>query len=313
MNGLRDLVLDGVERPDPGHGRTPERLAWLFDVTRRHDISTGRLAEAHLDAVSILHEAGREPTPNRVYGVWASSSRNEPTLDDGRLTGVKRFCSGVGIVDRALVTVQSPSSTRTAAVELLVDVDVGGLSHDPTTWSSPALADTATCDAVFDQPVDTTEVVETARWYLDRPGFWHGACGPAACWAGGAVGLVDAALRLVDDDPHRLAHTGALVAARWTLEAIVHRAGEEIDLDPDDRRSAELRARSLRHTVERTSSDVADRFGRAFGPRPFVSDPAVAQRFADLHLYMRQHHAERELGELTHLATADPAHGSTDG
>jgi alkylation response protein AidB-like acyl-CoA dehydrogenase len=244
--------------------------------------------------------------------VWASSG-NEPTIIDRRLTGTKRFCSGVGVVDRALVTVQAPRSRVSSSGALLVDVDVRGLRYDPTSWSSPALADTATGDATFDQPIADADVVDTARWYLDRPGFWHGACGPAACWAGGAIGLIDAALRLVDTDPHRVAHTGAMVAARWSLEAIVHRAGEEIDLDPADRRSAEIRARSLRHVVERTSSDVADRFSRAFGPRPFVSNAAIAQRFADLHLYMRQHHAERELGELTDLAIAESMHHSNDG
>ena len=33
----------------------------------------------------------------------------------------------------------------------------------------------------------------TPGWYVERNGFWHGAVGPAACWAGRAAGLVDAA------------------------------------------------------------------------------------------------------------------------
>ncbi len=291
MSRLRDLVLDGGDLGDPGAGQTAERLAWLMGVSRRNDISVGRLAEAHVDAVSILHEAGRAPVPGSTYGVWASSSPDEPRIVDGRLRGVKRFCSGVGLVDRALVTV------TTGDDDVLVDVDVATITHEPGAWTSTALVDTATGDAVFDgQRVDPADVVGTTRWYLERPGFWHGACGPAACWAGGAVGLVDAATRLLDDDPHRSAHIGALVAAQWALTALLDQAGDEIDRDPHDAGDAELRARSLRHVVERTCSDVADRFSRAFGPRPFVSDAAVAQRFADLHLYMRQHHAERELG-----------------
>ena len=297
VTNLRGVVLDGVQPADPGAGRTPERLAWLMDVSRRHDVSLGRLAEAHVDAVSILHDAGREPAAGCVYGVWASSSAAEPTIVDGRLVGTKRFCSGVGVVDRALVTVRSGSD------DVLLDVDTSTLVWDVTTWQSPALAGTATGDAVFDgAPVDEADIVGSARWYLERPGFWHGACGPAACWAGGAIGLVDVAVRLVDDDPHRSAHTGALVAARWSLTALLEQAGQEIDRDPGDRDAAELRARSLRHVVERTCSDVADRFSRAFGPRPFVSEAAVAQRFADLHLYLRQHHAERELGAIVDLA-----------
>jgi hypothetical protein len=296
MIGLRELVL-GHGLADPGAGRTAERLAWLMNTTRLQDVSTGRLAEAHVDAVSILHEAGREPVPECVYGVWASSSRVEPTVVDGRLTGTKRFCSGVDIVDRALVTVRTP------AADVLVDVDVSTIRHDASSWNSTALLDTATGDAVFDdQPLSAGDVVGTAEWYLERVGFWHGACGPAACWAGGAIGLIDAAARLQDDDPHRSAHIGALIAAQWSLTALLDQAGDEIDRDPADRLDAELRARSLRHVVERTCTDVADRFSRAFGPRPFIADRAVAQRFADLHLYIRQHHGERELGAIADLS-----------
>lgn len=302
---LGALVLDAAGLADPGIGQTAERLAWLMTAARRNDIGTARLAEAHIDAVSILHEAHREPVLGSLYGVWASSSPNDPTMADHRLTGTKRFCSGLGIVDRALVTV------RTGDDDLIVDVDVSTLVFDPSDWNSAALADTATGDAVFDQAIDATNVVDTADWYLQRSGFWHGACGPAACWAGGAVGLVDAAVHLLDDDPHRSAHIGALVAAQWALTALLEQAGDEIDRDPLDRIDAELRARSLRHFVERTCADVADRFSRAFGPRPFVSDAAIAQRFSDLHLYMRQHHAERELGAISNigrrLADADTA------
>ncbi len=297
MTTLRELVC-ASQLADPGQGQTAERFAWLMNATRLHDISTGRLAEAHVDAVSILHEAGREPVPGSIYGVWASSSPAEPLLVDGRLNGTKRFCSGIGIVDRALVTV------RTSSADVLADVDVSALTHEAATWASSALVDTATGDAVFDDhPVESEAVIGTADWYLERPGFWHGACGPAACWAGGAIGIVDAAVRLVDADPHRSAHVGALVASQWALTALLDQAGDEIDRSPSDRTDAELRARSLRHVVERTCADVADRFSRAFGPRPFVSDPLVAQRFADLHLYVRQHHAERELGALSRLAS----------
>jgi hypothetical protein len=160
--------------------------------------------------------------------------------------------------------------------------------------------------------VTAGDVVGTAQWYLERAGFWHGACGPAACWAGGAIGLIDAAARLLDDDPHRSAHIGALIAAQWSLTALLDQAGDEIDRDPADRRAAELRARSLRYIVERTCTDVADRFSRAFGPRPFVSDGAVSQRFADLHLYMRQHHGERELGAIAYLVHSSSPPGARD-
>jgi hypothetical protein len=82
------------------------------------------------------------------------------------------------------------------------------------------------------------------------------------------------------------------------LRAVLDEAGRQIDADPRGIHAAEVRARSLRHVVERSASEVIDRFGRAFGPRPLTTEAATAQRLADLHLYLRQHHGERDLEEL---------------
>jgi hypothetical protein len=46
------------------------------------------------------------------------------------------------------------------------------------------------------------------------------------------------------------------------------------------------------------ATEMLDRFGRAFGPRPFTADAEISQRWADTHLYLRQHHGERDLAEL---------------
>jgi hypothetical protein len=295
VNALDDLAAGRTSFPPPGAGRTPDRHRWLLELARTGDVGTARLAEAHLDAVAILAEAGARPQPGCLYGVWASESASEPCVTGGSVRGTKRFCSGLGIVDRALVTV------RAEPEDLLIDVDASSVVAPAASWGSPALRSTATGDA--DLGGAAFSIVGTAAWYLARPGFWHGACGPAACWAGAAIGLVDVAVRNRDDDPHRQAQVGALVSAQWAMTALLEQAGREIDAEPADRRRAELRARALRHTIERASTDVADRFSRAFGPRPFVTDEAVAQRHADLHLYLRQHHGERELGEIAPLAS----------
>ena len=51
------------------------------------------------------------------------------------------------------------------------------------------------------------------------------------------------------------------------------------------------------------AAEVATRVGRALGPAPYATDAAHAQRVADLEVYIRQDHAERDLatlGELVH-------------
>ncbi len=318
---LRALHRDGeLDLPLPGGGETANRHRRLFELARRHSVSVARLAEAHTDAVAILHEAGHQPAPGALYGVWASVAPHQPvaplrgelrrSASGGvRLSADKPFASGLGIVDRALVTATcdaiepvDPAQFSHVGSSMLVDVDV---SDAPTVsphlegWRTEALRGSATGSISFENhPVSPDDVLGSPNWYLDRAGFWHGACGPAACWAGAAAGLVDAAERITDDDPHRRAHLGALRADAWALAAVLRAAGDEIDDDPADVERATARALSLRQTVERLVADILDRFGRSLGPRPFVGDAEVSQRWSDTYLYIRQHHAERDLERL---------------
>ncbi|MDQ6648856.1 MAG: acyl-CoA dehydrogenase, partial [Actinomycetota bacterium] len=50
---------------------------------------------------------------------------------------------------------------------------------------------------------------------------------------------------------------------------------------------------------------VLDRVGRALGAGPLCLDPVQAQRAADLPVYLRQSHAERDLAGLGELAVTD--------
>ncbi|MGA9277024.1 hypothetical protein [Ilumatobacter sp.] len=296
---LRDLLVSGrLDLPDPASGSTAARHRALIEIARTLPVGVARLAEAHCDATSILHEAGRKPDGGSLYGVWASSGPEDPRLEASSISGTKLFCSGLGIVDRALVTVIDHDGRQR-----LVDVDAGpdvGIELDTSGWATGALSDTATGVVRYDRhPIDPDRMVGPPNWYLDRVGFWHGACGPAACWAGATLGIIEAGDRSGGSDPHRQAQLGALRAAAWGLEALFDSAARQIDAAPDDRVEAERRARSLRHLTERMCADVLDRFGRAFGPRPFTTDAALATRFSDTHLYLRQHHGERELGAVT--------------
>ena len=296
---LRSQIMD-VDVPPPGGGQTARRHLALFDAARTLPLSVARLLEAHTDALGILAEAGRDPEPDAVYGVWASTGGLQ--LNDARssMEGDKPFCSGCGVVDRALVTAADPDGGT-----VLVDIDVrpsSSVGFDTDGWATPALAETRTGSMHLTRhPVSSSAVIEAPGWYLARPGFWHGACGPAACWAGGAAGLLDAAEELRDDNPHRLAHLGAMRTGVWQMTTLLRGAGDQIDAAPDDVVSGQYRARALRHAIERTATMVMDHFDSGFGPRPFVSRSAVDQRHADLHLYLRQHHGTRDLADLAEL------------
>jgi alkylation response protein AidB-like acyl-CoA dehydrogenase len=307
VDQLRDLVASGgLDLPPIGDGATSERWHTLAELARRN-VSLGRLAEAHVDAVQILREADRSAASDRLLGVWASEHPQwtvsaEPTADGLVLRGAKAFCSGAGIVDEALVTVVTSSGP------LLVLVTVGDLEPeriDASAWRTAAMADTATATVDLDGiEVAEEQIVGAAAWYLERPGFWHGAVGPAACWAGAALGLVDHAESHAPTDVHGRAHLGSLIADAWALHAILDRAGREVDAidGAEPAGVAQTRALIVRHLVDDRCESVQRHVERALGPRPLVADPDVIERHAALTLYRRQCHGERDLAALAESA-----------
>jgi alkylation response protein AidB-like acyl-CoA dehydrogenase len=296
---IRSLSRDTLDAlPLPGSGWTAERHRALMECGRT-DLSLARLAEAHTDALAILAETERTGTPGALYGVWASESphgtvRARRARGRGwQLDGLKLYCSGAPFVCAALVTAQMDGAV------LLFEVAMGqpGVHVEASDWETPALADTATGPVRFSGVELAAEcLVGGENWYLSRPGFWYGAIGPAACWAGGALSLVDAATRLNRRDAHARAHLGAMQAAAWAMHALLDKAGQEIDADPRDAAgAARVRALQLRHLIEGYCSDIMQRFGRATGPGLLAYDRQIVRQHSALTLYLRQCHAERDL------------------
>ena len=276
----------------PGAGNTAERHRRIYDVGRE-DLSLVKLIEAHWDAIAILQEAGRVPAQNARYAVWASEIPGKPIqFFNDQLSGVKEFCSGAGLVDRALVT----------AGDVLVEVDLAHsadrIRMDASGWCTEAFRLTQTSTLTFhDCPA---VVVGERNWYVERAGFWRGACGPAAAWAGGATGLVDYAATTKKDDPHTFAHLGAMRANVWAMQTLLTAAA--VDFDENPTANAMVRALEVRHLIEQLCTDILTRFVRARGPAPYVKRADVSRRHAELELFPRQSHAERDLETLGRAA-----------
>jgi len=303
MPDLPTAVRAHLDRqfPLPGGGRTGDRWRALT-AAAREDVVVGRLVEAHADADAILAElADRRTEPGQWWGVWAAEPP-KPVLtaergpDGWRLSGTKAWCSGAGLCTHALLTARSGSRRPLFAVDLRRP----GVSADLSGWAADGMRRSATgmvsFDAVPAQPVGPP------GGYLERPGFWHGAIGVAACWLGGAERVADTLRRAGPRlDDHGLAHLGAvdaaLAAGRWSISA----AADEIDADPEEPRAAQRRAGRVRAVVERAALETLDRVGRALGATPLATDEGHAAAVADLTVYLRQSHAERDLAALGRL------------
>jgi alkylation response protein AidB-like acyl-CoA dehydrogenase len=304
----RWLESSALDLPLPGAGATAQRWKRLAELTAI-DVVAGRLAEAHTDAVAVLAElVGPEPKPDQLWGVWAAESRDAVLSARGdrksvTLDGTKAWCSGAGLCTHALVTARLDSGDRGLfAVELQHD----GVRPLPSTWRNTGMAESDTRSVQF----SCTPAVRVGMPddYLNRPGFWHGAIGVSACWLGGARAVAAPLYERAggdSTDPHLLAHLGAVDAALTAAEATLASAAGEVDADPLNRKGkAELIARRARAVVETAVDEAIHRSARALGPGPLCLDARHARRVADLTIYVRQSHAERDLEQLGRLAGA---------
>jgi alkylation response protein AidB-like acyl-CoA dehydrogenase len=303
-----------LDLPLPGHGRTRVRWAALAALAET-DLSLARLGEGHADALAILdeldgpHDAPAVPGHSLPrWGVWAARPPG-PSLAaqqrDGTwwLDGTKQYCSGARVCTDALVTADTAEGVRLFAVRTSEE----GVRPIPGSWPAVGMAGSDTLDVRFGHV--PAEPVGPPGGYTARPGFGHGGCGVAACWYGGARGLARpllAAARDRDVGPHAYAHLGAIDIGLRAMSAALEQAADEIDDDPLDRKDASARRTlRVRTLAEGAAADVMTRVGHALGAGPLGHDAGHARRAADLMVYLRQHHAERDLEELGRLVARD--------
>ncbi|MEQ3553410.1 acyl-CoA dehydrogenase family protein [Pseudonocardia nematodicida] len=287
-SGLSDLPL-------PGRGDTATRWRQLT-AWGRECLPTARLREGHTDALAILAELGAAPVPDAAYGVWASRAGGtgatlRPAAGGWRVDGIVRFCSGASVLDRALLVADAPGGTR--VVDL--DLTVPGIRRDPGAWRAAAMRASDTADVEL-RGVPVADVLGEPGAYTDRPGFVWGGGGVAAVWLGGAAGLVDELRVLLrgTGDPHRLAQLAEVHTGLAAVEALLERTAAQIDADP--RSAHRVPVATARTAAERVCRTVVDVVPRAAGVAALAG--GLADRVADLAIYIRQHHGERDLAAL---------------
>ena len=301
---LAHLVDAGVDQlPMPGTGRTLARWRVLAEVAA-HDLSLVKLFEGHTDALAILGELGAEAVPpgNR-WATWCAEPPNARVrmehADDQaderrvRLHGVKAWCSGAAQATHAVLSGWNAQGEPCLAA---LDLKQEGVRVTDEGWQAVGMAASASVDVHLDGAMAT--LVGQPGDYVRRPGFWQGGAGIAACWFGGALGIA----RMTKDmsgaapDPHRLAHLGAIDVAMTSASAVLHEAAAWIDRNPQaDARGVAWRARLV---VEQCATEVVSRAGRALGAGPLCRNQRFARAMADLPVFLRQSHAERDLASL---------------
>jgi hypothetical protein len=283
----------GRRLPLPGEGQTAARWAVLAAVAEQN-LTAARVLEAHADALAILAESGAA-VPGGTWGVFAAEAAGQRLrAEGGTLTGVKPWCSLAGELDSALVTAHADDRRQLFRVSLRhpsVTVD------PPGRWVARGLRTVTSVSVRFDGT--PARAVGGPGWYLTRPGFAHGGIGVAACWHGGARGLLATLLaRAAQGDDLAAMHAGITDAALWASQAALACAAGEVDGGRAHGEAGSILGLRVRAIVAGAAEEAIRQAGHALGPAPLAFDEDHARRVADLELYIRQQHAERDLARL---------------
>lgn len=288
----------------------------------RDDLGLARVLDGHRNALERLlrHRPQDVSDEDRVaaddgavpHGVWGADPRGDEgdpaALDPGGATasGTKVFCSGAGLVERALVLVRTgtggdpaaaPAATgpsiATPTVCALVDVsDPERAVVDHRWFRGAALRSSASHRVILDR----APVLAILRGgpggnaLLDEPWFSGDALRTAVTWAGALDSVVAgtrAELRgrtCSDAELLLLARASAVRASvdRWLEHATASR-----DRDPPD---------VVRRTVQLARLEITERCREALrlcaeltGSHPMAVSSRAAQARTDLDLLLLQH------------------------
>ena len=296
--------------PLPGEGNTLALLELLATLGAA-DLTAARVVEPHLDARAILAQAAQlPPEDGRADGIdfasgsWGVYAAEGPGLaltatehDGGwQLSGRKPWCSLADQLDYAVVTAHTAHGNRRA---FAVDLSSPGIQPAEGLWISRGLA------AVNSGPLDFTDApaypVGRDNWYLERDGFAWGGIGVAAVWYGGAVGIARRLLQASRQRrPDQIAQAliGSADLSLQSAARVLAAAAADIDSGRAAGVDGALLAQRVRGVVADAAERVLSAAAHGLGPGPLTAEEQHARRVADLQVYVRQHHGERDHAAL---------------
>ncbi|UPG72043.1 acyl-CoA/acyl-ACP dehydrogenase [Roseomonas gilardii subsp. gilardii] len=310
-----------------GWGSEPEGTMPLMRALRRigrASLPLGRLFEGHVNALRLVAAHG---TPDQaeaaaadaragcLFGVWAAERPERGlVLEEGmrRLRGGKIWCSGAGLVERALAPAQAPDGVRM----LLLPLPKGTGRADLSVWTASGMRASGTGNVDFGgMEVGPGALIGPPGTYFAQPGFSGGAWRFLAVHLGGIEAVVEALRRHLDatgrgGDPHQQARLGQAVteaeAARlWVREAAW--MAEEPEAGGTDPARVVAYVDLARGAVERAGLAVMELAQRSIGLGAFLRPAAIERIARDLATYLRQPGPDRALTSAAQHALAAPA------
>ena len=276
---LRTGVLDETR---------PRQLARSLVRIAEANLPVARLAEGHVNALRLLRLQDERPPDGQLLGVWGAEADVPVSCRDGVLLGIKRYASGLGTVDAAVVTVGQGAECRLALVDTR-----DARRHRPAAWRMIGMRATRSGEIVLDGLVPRW--IGRAGDYFVEPGFLGGTWRIAAVQAGGTLGLVGAARDVLSARDRlaaeaQVARLAPLLFRAWAAVGLIERSAEMAETsegaaDPDAAVALSLGARLMTETL---AQDAIAAVERSVGLPHFEECSPTGRLARDLATYCRQ-------------------------
>ncbi|MGB3185962.1 MAG: acyl-CoA dehydrogenase [Ornithinimicrobium sp.] len=273
------------------------------------DLSVARAIEPHLDAKTILfqaqhdpHQISVQPRSGSTWGVYAANPAGTSAVatqtDEGdwTLSGLKLWCSLADRLSDALITAPTEDGTQRLFAVSLTDPSI---EVHLSQWNARGLRDISTGSIQFQRTPAVP--IGPPGWYLNRPGFSWGGIAVSAIWFGGAAAIAGALWKSAEHrapDQIALMHLGTCDRLLHSALLCLREAAAVMDADGTDAARMSVLAARTRAHVAAVVESVIETVGHALGAAPLAFDEDHVRRVCDLTLYVRQHHAERDLARL---------------
>ncbi|MEQ8291241.1 MAG: acyl-CoA dehydrogenase family protein [Roseovarius sp.] len=276
----------------------PVQQATILRRIGRASLSVGRLAEGHMNAMKLIllygtqaqvYRYSLEARQGMVFGVWGADDDPPVTVaaDTGerlRLSGGKRFASGLGTVSRAVVTAGQAEGVRLAVADV---TDAG--RADAAAWDTSGMR--ATRSGRYDFDGITADALGAPGDYLREPHFQGGVWRYAAVQTGGLEALAEEVRQAVraggDPGEARLHRLARIVSLAHRARLLVEDAARQAEA-PGAGAMAVALSLAAREEVETACLEGIALADRALGTRSFARGHRAEMIRRDLGFFLRQ-------------------------
>ena len=275
------------------------------------NLVVGRIYEGHFNAAQLINELGTAQQNerfaaeairgNHIFGVWNTEAGDGVKIHphgDGkyRLEGAKTFASGVGYVNRPVVTGRTPDGGWQMFV---VPLDAVETVVDDSWWKPIGMQSSRSFRVDFTGVIlSEDELIGAPDDYYRQPFFSGGAIRFAAVQLGAAEKLFDLTrtfLRELNrtDDAFQQMRLGEMAIAIESGNLLMRESAMIFDGYLRDKNPAKIDrvlsyAGMMRTAIERVCQDVMLSATRSIGSRGLLKPYHFERIIRDLTMYLRQ-------------------------